>query len=257
MRVEATLSCLLLLVVGEAGGVPACNYPPALWCSSYQIASACQVLHQCLEFKQLEPAEPVQVSLYYESLCRACRGFLVLQLFPTWLMLNDVMNVSLIPYGNAMEKNESGKWIFTCQHGEDECTGNLIEACLMYTLKETERYFPIIFCMESAPNVLSAAPLCLKVYEPNVTWSVIENCVKGDLGNKLMHENAERTSALRPPHNYVPWILVNGKHTNELEVQAVNSLFNLVCNTYKGKKPVACELAEGRGSFPQCMAPLK
>ncbi|XP_072100373.1 gamma-interferon-inducible lysosomal thiol reductase-like [Mobula birostris] len=257
MRVEGILSCLLLLVVGEAGGVPACTYPPALWCSSYRIASACQVLDQCLESKQLGSADPVQVSLYYESLCGACRGFLVLQLFPTWLMLNDVMSVTLIPYGNAMEKNESGKWIFTCQHGEDECTGNLIEACLMHTLQDLERYFPVIFCMESASNVLSAAPLCLKVYEPNVTWSVIEECVKGDLGNKLMHKNAERTSALSPPHQYVPWILVNGKHTQELEAQAVNSLFNLVCNTYKGKKPMACELADGRSSFPQCMAPLK
>ncbi|XP_078279852.1 gamma-interferon-inducible lysosomal thiol reductase-like isoform X2 [Rhinoraja longicauda] len=221
-----------------------------LWTSSWKRL----VLPWCLESKPPTPAKPVQISLYYESLCGACRGFLVLRLFPTWLMLNDVMNVTLVPFGNAMEKNESGKWVFSCQHGQEECQGNMIEACLMHTLQDPFRYFPIIFCMESAVDVIPAAQQCLKVYEPNVTWGEIEKCVQGDLGRQLMHRNAEKTAALDPPHQYVPWILVNGKHTDELESQAVNSLFNLVCSTYKGEKPVACQLLEGRRSFPHCKA---
>ncbi|XP_069783852.1 gamma-interferon-inducible lysosomal thiol reductase-like isoform X1 [Narcine bancroftii] len=227
MRVEAVLSCVLLWGLGEVVGGPVCRYPPTQWCSTYQIASACQVVHHCLETKQLKVSEPVHISLYYECLCEGCRGFLVLQLFPTWLLLNEVMNVTLVPYGNTMERNESGKWIFNCQHGQEECTGNMIEACLMHTLQNVKRFFPIIFCMESAPDVISAAQLCLKVYEPTVDWTEIEKCVNGNLGNKLMHQNAERTEALNPPHKYVPWILVNG-----------------------GKKPPVCGLSEGRSPFP-------
>ncbi|XP_078063616.1 gamma-interferon-inducible lysosomal thiol reductase-like [Mustelus asterias] len=127
MKFVAALLCLLLWAGSEVSARPPCNYPPTQWCSSYQIAAACQVEHQCLEFKLKRDADPVVISLFYESLCGACRGFLALQLFPTWLMLNDIMNVTLIPYGNAMEKNESGKWVFTCQHGEQECMGNMIE----------------------------------------------------------------------------------------------------------------------------------
>ncbi|XP_072338541.1 gamma-interferon-inducible lysosomal thiol reductase-like [Scyliorhinus torazame] len=253
MRVPAALVCLLFWTVKEVDARPPCNYPPSQWCSSHQIATACQVEHKCLEYKLKKKVDPVVISLYYESLCGACRGFLAFQLFPTWLTLNAIMNVTLVPYGNAMEKNESGKWIFSCQHGEQECTGNMIETCLIQTLKDPFRYFPVIFCMESGDDVLAAAQLCLKVYEPDVQWANVESCVNGDLGNKLMHQNAELTRALNPPHKYVPWILVNGKHTEELEQQAVYSLFNLVCSTYSGTKPLACAKAEGTKSFPKCM----
>uniref|UniRef100_A0A8C0HD90 Gamma-interferon-inducible lysosomal thiol reductase n=1 Tax=Chelonoidis abingdonii TaxID=106734 RepID=A0A8C0HD90_CHEAB len=192
-----------------------------------------QVEKLCPKFyHRPQAANPVSLSLYYESLCPGCRGFLVTQLFPTWVMLSDIMNITLVPYGNAQEKNVSGKWQFTCQHGEAECRGNMIETCLMYQLNDFFQSFLVIFCMESAGSVVENLEACLQVYAPTVQLAEIKSCVTGDLGNKLMHHNAELTDALKPPHNYVPWILVNGVSDMVVPDQSLS---------LQGEKPDACK----------------
>ncbi|KFP46892.1 Gamma-interferon-inducible lysosomal thiol reductase, partial [Cathartes aura] len=96
----------------------------------------------------------VELSLFYESLCPACRGFLVQELFTAWLLLpEEALSITLVPYGNAEERNVSGKWHFQCQHGPEECLGNMIETCLMHEAKNFSTYFPVIFCLESGSSV--------------------------------------------------------------------------------------------------------
>ena len=60
-------------------------------------------------------------------------------------------------------------------------------------------------------------------------------------GEKLMHEYAVKTGSLNPPHKYVPWIVINGEHTEELEQEAFDDLVGLVCKLYSGKKPGECQ----------------
>ena len=42
-----------------------------------------------------------------------------------------------------------------------------------------------------------------------------------------------KTESLDPPHNYVPWIVVDGEHNNELQQAAMDNLLALVCKLYK------------------------
>ncbi|XP_030322180.1 gamma-interferon-inducible lysosomal thiol reductase isoform X1 [Calypte anna] len=232
----ALLALVALLAPGIGVALPGCDNP----CASSDVAVACQAESRCGNTPH-PAAPPVELSLYYESLCPACRGFLVHQLFTSWLVLPpEVLNITLVPYGNAQEKNESGKLEFECQHGQEECLGNMIEACLLHEAQNFSTSFPVIFCMESGSSVTKNLEACLQVYAPHLDGARISSCVRGPTGTALMHRNAQLTQALDPPHHYVPWILINGKHTEELQAQAQTSLLGLLCHLYQGEKPEAC-----------------
>uniref|UniRef100_A0A8B9NLA5 Gamma-interferon-inducible lysosomal thiol reductase n=1 Tax=Accipiter nisus TaxID=211598 RepID=A0A8B9NLA5_9AVES len=229
----ALLALVALLAPGLGVAFPGCDYPVHLWCSSQEIAVACQAESRCANLSR-PAAPPVELSLFYESLCPACRGFLVQELFTTWLLLpEEVLSITLVPYGNAEERNVSGKWHFQCQHGPEECLGNMIETCLMHEAKNFSTYFPVIFCLESGSSVTKNLEACLQVYAPQLDGGRIAACVQGDAGAALMHRNAQLTEALDPPHQYVPWIVINGKHTDELQAQAEASLLGLICRLYQ------------------------
>jgi interferon gamma-inducible protein 30 len=42
---------------------------------------------------------------------------------------------------------------------------------------------------------------------------VINSCASGAEGNKLMYDIAVATEKLSPAHTYVPWVVVNDRHT--------------------------------------------
>ncbi|NXT26219.1 GILT reductase, partial [Syrrhaptes paradoxus] len=255
----ALLALVALLAPGLGVAFPGCDYPAHLWCSSPEIAVACQAESRCANLSR-PAAAPVELSLFYESLCPACRWFLVQELFTAWLLLPaEVLSITLVPYGNAevgtgpsrcrgrspqcrrpcsdrlvpQERNVSGKWQFQCQHGPEECLGNMIETCLMHEAKNFSTYFPVIFCLESGSSVTKNLEACLQVYAPQLDGGRIAACVQGDTGAALMHRNAQLTAALDPPHEYVPWIVINGKHTDELQEQAQASLLGLICRLYQ------------------------
>ncbi|XP_022067526.1 gamma-interferon-inducible lysosomal thiol reductase [Acanthochromis polyacanthus] len=246
MKLSGLLAAFLLFrtyrtCFGMSHPKPACRYPPSQWCRSLEIALECKVHKQCMELNAIRPNQtvpPVSITLYYESMCPDCRLFITQQLFPTWMMLQDIMAVTLVPYGNAQEF-PSANSPFSCQHGEPECRGNMIEACIIH-LTGPSAAFHIIYCMESSADVLSAAQPCLQLYAPSVSWSTVDSCVEGDLGYQLMHKNAVMTRALNPAHTFVPWVTVNGEYTEENEDKVMSSLFQLVCQLYKGVKPPAC-----------------
>jgi len=70
-----------------------------------------------------------------------------------------------------------------------------------------------------------------------IDFDKVDTCTKTKLGNQLQHIYAVQTENLQPPHKYVPWVTLNGQHTEEIEDEALNDLIKLVCKTYKGSNP--------------------
>lgn len=147
------------------------------------------------------------------------------------------MDFMIFPYGNAAEtRKPDGTYSFTCQHGASECTANMIEVCAIHF--HNTSWFDFIFCMESSRSPATAGPSCAKSSSWTDYDSNILPCTTSSLGNGLMHSVAQATENLNPPHQWTPWVVMNGKPLTETQLD--QELTKLVCAAYTGAKPAAC-----------------
>jgi interferon gamma-inducible protein 30 len=82
-------------------------------------------------------------------------------------------------------------------------------------------------------KIRDAATSCAQ--KLNIPLDKTMACMKSRLGNDLQHANAVLTEQLNPPHNYVPWVTLNGVHTEDINNEALEDLVGLICNAYKVK----------------------
>lgn len=64
-------------------------------------------------------------------------------------------------------------------------------------------------------------------------YTKISSCIESRAGNQLQHMYAVQTENLQPAHQYVPWVTINGEHTEDMEAEAEKDLIGLICKTYK------------------------
>merc|ERR1712029_241031 len=188
------------------------------------------------------PAGPkVQVNLYFESFCGGCRAFVTKQLGPNFDKFKKHVDVRLNPFGNAQMNLDpaTGRYNFTCQHGPRECTGGLLETCLIAKMK-TESPVPTIACIESTsdPSNPDNTRKCME--ETGVTSPTIDEvlkCATGDEGNQLFAQFGLETQSLDPPHEYVPWILFDQVHDDNIEEEALQDLPAALCKHFLSGVP--------------------
>ena len=178
-----------------------------------------------------------KVTVYVESLCPDCVEFITgsFKTFHEKVTKENVVDVEFIPFGNAKESynNKTRKYDFTCQHGDNECYGNLIETCAINIMGKQNSYDTII-CIEEnissySKNFDKTLEYCLKNDQDNL--SLIKECVTSDVGNTYEHIMALKTGE----HNWVPWIMVDGVHDIAVEQLILDSLYDYICGDDESK----------------------
>jgi hypothetical protein len=72
-----------------------------------------------------------------------------------------------------------------------------------------------------------------------VDAAAVQACASGDLAEQLQRSAFLATSALRPPHTFVPWVVIDGDAAC-LTDGACGHIPQQVCAAYTGRKPRAC-----------------
>ena len=191
----------------------------------------------CLISFSSEQKHVPKIQVYIESLCPDCYNFIVgsFKDFYEKVKRPNLAQIEFIPYGNAKEEynTQTKKWEFTCQHGEPECYGNLIETCAIQKMGRVNSYSAIL-CLESNIEEYDfdfdkTLEFCFK--EDQTTLNEIKNCVSSDMGNLYEHQMAQKTES----HFWVPWVVVDGVHDIDAENQILESLIDFVCGDDKSK----------------------
>ncbi|KRY03417.1 Gamma-interferon-inducible lysosomal thiol reductase, partial [Trichinella patagoniensis] len=61
----------------------------------------------------------------------------------------------------------------------------------------------------------------------------IQKCYESGLGKQLELAYGKETSDLHPPHDFTPWVVVNGQPLREHYMDYIS----YICKAYKGKNP--------------------
>lgn len=204
------------------------------------------------------PAKQVRLEIHYEVLCPRCSRIIGTDLRSIWddAQLRELLDVSMFPAGNVevfpvehlsdgwrafhpeLVADHSGH-IFQCQHGEEECLGNMIHACAMQMLGGPADYLPFLFCMESAATDESVENAAFKCASETTTLDVkdIVTCTRSAEANQMMFGIFHYSDSLSPPREHTPWVVINGEHQGEADD---GDLLGSICRALEVPLPAAC-----------------
>ncbi|MED6125840.1 hypothetical protein PIB30_072406 [Stylosanthes scabra] len=181
----------------------------------------------------------VSLELYYESLCPYSANFIVNYLPQIFNddELASIVDLKLFPWGNAKLRANG---TFTCQHGEYECLLNTVEACAIDAWPQLSKHFPFIYCVEDLvyQGVYRKWESCFEKLD--LDSRPIDQCYHSERGKELELQYAAETNNLQPPHEYVPWVVVDGEPLYE----DYENFLSYICKAYKGRNaPGVCTQA--------------
>ncbi|XP_064095771.1 gamma-interferon-inducible lysosomal thiol reductase-like [Macrobrachium nipponense] len=150
------------------------------------------------------------------------------------------MLVDFNAYGNVEETPVGEGYEFSCQHGSEECHGNMVVECARKYIDNPDTFVDFSICLMSSIFPPVVGEICAA--HVGVAWSPIDACAGSVEGQQLLHESGVRQNSLDPVPDYIPWIIINDVFTQEHLDEAQTDLTGLVCRTYQGTPPPICQL---------------
>jgi len=205
-----------------------------------------------------KPGKKVSVDVYYETRCPGCLLFINRTLEPLWRQkgMADVLNISMITYGNGMtipikdvsegykfwHPQTTGKgWnsVQICQHGADECLGNLVQLCTKEVAKH-EQYMELIFCMAATSiQGYGEEKSTFECMQKNgIDHDKVRKCVTSTQGNELATKAGQQTHLLKDRKG-TPWVMIEGTHVEDQLLMNTTLLMQSVCS-HVDNGPVPC-----------------
>jgi len=184
---------------------------------------------------------PLQLGIYYESLCGDCLHFIVNQLNVTFAAVPEILSVTLVPWGKSNQSAADG--LLHCQHGAEECRGNRLHGCVIDALQDPALRMRTVACLENGQKTLEeSGPACLA--EAGLDWAEQDACAKSDASLQKMLQYGEMTHLLEPALTFVPTVTLDGDQGSKVEQkEMVEDLLNFVCRTWQrqgGQMPAGC-----------------
>lgn len=173
----------------------------------------------------------LSLDLYYESLCPDSTRFISQQIGPMHAALGKDVTINFVPYGFAstMGSAEDG-YQFECQHGPDECYGNLVQACTIAHAPDYDTTVNLIVCMMSASRPNEAGPDCFQ--DAGLDYQPILDCIESGEGAGLHAANGEEQGSQSPQVTNVPWSNFNGEHILEYWEIEETGLTAFICEVF-------------------------
>ncbi|CAN7945938.1 unnamed protein product [Ixodes hexagonus] len=184
----------------------------------------------------------VSVKVIYECLCPQSQKFIISQLLPTYRKLRDRLHVTLLPFGKArLNKDGASSNGVICEHGDAECKGNKIQACVSQVAQETLKAVEVVACMSQSTQPHRVAKSCVKA--SGVSWSMVHKCVTKS-GNAYVLKMAQETWKVQKNVTRVPLIEINGEVSSYIQEESQRSFLSLTCEKIGGAgtkdEPLPC-----------------
>ncbi|KAI5646334.1 gamma interferon inducible lysosomal thiol reductase (GILT) domain-containing protein [Phthorimaea operculella] len=162
------------------------------------------------------------------SKCLDSKYFVLQQLLPVMRRLHEHVTVQYVPFGNAMSI-DSGYGGFKCQHGDEECFGNIVQDCALDALNQRGasdlEKLDYVACEMDTYAATRGDLQC--VVRAKVMPDAIQECLNSGRGTALQLNSEYLTKLVHP--KFIPTVTINGVFDQRVQDSANKDLFGTLC----------------------------